>query len=144
MALRLFIARNRLSLVSTRHFPNHTPGQLLSGPSPHGGRASVTLIYAFATNRTVALDKAYALALWLIAKTCAMPRAHRFTLGDRIYSQSLDLVTTLTQATFSRDKLRALETASESRFRRTAKFKFPVTTQYSSARSAPISKPHLR
>jgi len=59
----------------------------------------------------VALDKAYALALWLIAKTAAMPRAHRFTLGDRIYSQSLDLVTTLTQATFSRDKTHALETA---------------------------------
>ena len=42
-----------------------------------------------------------------------MPRSHRFTLGDRIYSQSLDLVTSLTQATFSRDKSRALETASE-------------------------------
>lgn len=61
----------------------------------------------------VALDKAYGLALWLIAKTGAMPRAQRFTLGDRIYSQSLDLVTTLTQATFSSDKSRALETASE-------------------------------
>ena len=61
----------------------------------------------------VALDKAYALALWLIAKTGAMPRAHRFTLGDRIYSQSLDLVTALTQATFSRDKSRALEAASD-------------------------------
>ena len=61
----------------------------------------------------VALDKAYALTLWLIAKTGAMPRAHRFTLGDRIYSQSLDLVTALTQATFSRDKSRALETAGD-------------------------------
>jgi hypothetical protein len=60
-----------------------------------------------------ALDKAYALALWLIAKTEAMPRSHRFTLGDRIYSQALDLVTALTQATFSRDKSRALETASD-------------------------------
>jgi hypothetical protein len=60
----------------------------------------------------VALDKAYGLALWLIPKTSTMPRAHRFTLGDRIYSQSLDLVTTLTQASFSRDKSRALETAS--------------------------------
>ena len=61
----------------------------------------------------VALDKAYTLALWLIAKTGAMPRAHRFTLGDRIYSQSLDLVTALAQASFSRDKSRALETASD-------------------------------
>ena len=61
----------------------------------------------------VALDKAYALALWLITKTGGMPRAHRFTLGDRIYSQSLDLVTALTQATFSRDKSRALESASD-------------------------------
>ena len=61
----------------------------------------------------VALDKAYTLALWLIAKTGAMPRAHRFTLGDRIYSQSLDLVTALTQAASSHDKSRALETASD-------------------------------
>ncbi len=42
-----------------------------------------------------------------------MPRAHRFTLGDRIYSQSLDLVTALTQAAFNRDKLGALEIASD-------------------------------
>jgi hypothetical protein len=42
-----------------------------------------------------------------------MPRAHRFTIGDRIYSQSLDLVTALTQASFSRDKSRPLETASD-------------------------------
>src|SRR5438270_4139817 len=61
----------------------------------------------------VALDKAYALALWLIGKIGAMPRAHRFTLGDRIYCQSLDLVTALTQATFSSDKSLPLETASD-------------------------------
>jgi hypothetical protein len=61
----------------------------------------------------VALDKAYTLALWLIDKAGAMPRAHRFTLGDRIYSQSLDLVTALAQASFSRDKSRSLETASD-------------------------------
>ena len=42
-----------------------------------------------------------------------MPRAYRFTLGDRIYSHSLDLVAALTQATFSREKSRALETASD-------------------------------
>lgn len=60
-----------------------------------------------------ALDKAYVLALWLIAKTATMPRAHRFTLGDRVYSQSLDLIAALTQATFSRDKARALEAASD-------------------------------
>jgi hypothetical protein len=61
----------------------------------------------------VALEKAYALALWLIAKTTGMPRTHRFALGDRIYSQSLDLVTSLTQASFSRDKARSLEIASD-------------------------------
>ena len=65
------------------------------------------------SNAPVALDKAYALTLWLIAKTSAYPRAHRFSLGDRIYSQSLDLAGALTQATFSRDKSRALETASD-------------------------------
>ena len=60
-----------------------------------------------------ALDNAYTLTLWVIAKSAAMPRAHRFTLGDRIYSQSLDLVTALTQAVFSRDMSRALETAGD-------------------------------
>jgi hypothetical protein len=61
----------------------------------------------------VALDKAYGLARWLIGKTTAMPRVHRFALGDRIYTQALDLVTALTQATFSREKSRALEAASD-------------------------------
>lgn len=61
----------------------------------------------------IALDKAHTIALWLIAKTASLPRTHRFTLGDRIYSQSLDLVTALTQATFNRDKSRALEIASD-------------------------------
>jgi hypothetical protein len=61
----------------------------------------------------VALEKAYALALWLTEKTAAMPRTHRFTLGDRIYGQSLDLVTALTQASFSRDKARPLELARD-------------------------------
>lgn len=42
-----------------------------------------------------------------------MPRSHRFTLGDRLYSRSLDLVCALTQATFARDKSRPLESASE-------------------------------
>ncbi len=41
-----------------------------------------------------------------------MPRSP-FHTGRPGYSQSLDLVTALTQATFSRDKSRALETASD-------------------------------
>jgi hypothetical protein len=61
----------------------------------------------------VALDKAYALTLWLIPKTATLPRAHRFTLGDRIYSHALDLVTALTQATFTRDKSRPLDSAAD-------------------------------
>ena len=85
---------------------------LLAGRSAAGGRWSHLFMPSQPT-APVALDKAYGLALWLIAKIGAMPRTHRFTLGDRIYSQSLDLVTTLTQATFSRDKSRALETAGD-------------------------------
>ena len=41
-----------------------------------------------------------------------MPRAHRFTLGDRIYTHSLDLLTALTQASFTRDKSHPLESAA--------------------------------
>jgi hypothetical protein len=61
----------------------------------------------------VALDKTYSLTLWLIEKTSRIPRAHRFTLGDRLYSQSLDLLTALTQAAFSRDKSPSLAAASD-------------------------------
>jgi len=60
----------------------------------------------------VALDKTYALTRWLIPKIGAMPRAHRFTLGDRIYTHALDLLTALTQASFTREKSRPLESAA--------------------------------
>lgn len=60
-----------------------------------------------------ALDKSYALALWLIPKTNTLPRAHRFTLGGRLYSHALDLVTSLTQATFNRDKSLPLQAAKD-------------------------------
>ncbi|MEZ5355839.1 MAG: four helix bundle protein [Bryobacteraceae bacterium] len=61
----------------------------------------------------VALEKSYRLTLWLIPKIEKLPRSHRFTLGDRLYTQLLDLVTALTRATFARDKSTALEAASD-------------------------------
>ncbi|MFN7920411.1 MAG: diversity-generating retroelement protein Avd [Bryobacteraceae bacterium] len=61
----------------------------------------------------VALEKAYALCLWIIPKATRMPRSHRFALGDRLYTHSLHLVTALTQASFRQDKAKPLETASD-------------------------------
>lgn len=60
----------------------------------------------------VALEKAYALTQWLIPRIASMPRAHRFTLGDRIYTSALDLVTALTQASFTREKSSPLDVAA--------------------------------
>ena len=76
-------------------------------------RASVTLIYAFTTNRT--RRSRQSIRARPMADREDRRYAARSPLHPRrsLYSQSLDLVTALTQATFSRDKSRALETASD-------------------------------
>ncbi len=39
------------------------------------------------------------------------PRAHRFTVGERLTCQTLDLLTTLVEAAYARDKLKLLDLA---------------------------------
>lgn len=48
--------------------------------------------------------KAYDAALWLLRKVEKFPRSHRLTVGDRIVGEALELLMTLVDASYSRDK----------------------------------------
>lgn len=55
------------------------------------------------------------LTLWVLERTAAFPRDHKFTVGDRLVETCLDVTTSLVEATFlprSRAKLHHLHTAS--------------------------------
>ncbi len=47
------------------------------------------------------VQKAYEAALWLIPKAGRFPRAHRFTIGDRLVNHAIDLVETLVAAAYA-------------------------------------------
>lgn len=58
------------------------------------------------------IQKAYNTAIYLIPVLERMPRAHRFTLGDRIANAVYDFLELLTVARFTRDKLQMLKEAN--------------------------------
>ncbi len=58
------------------------------------------------------VQKTYTFALWLVRKVENFPRSYRFTVGDRLTAQALDLLTVLAEAAYSRRKEPLLETAS--------------------------------
>jgi 23S rRNA-intervening sequence protein len=60
----------------------------------------------------VVVGKAYDFILWLLPKVENFPKAHRFTVGDRLTSHGLDLLTSLVEAAYSRDKADLLDQAS--------------------------------
>ena len=49
-----------------------------------------------------ALEKMYQFMLWLVPTVDKMPRAHKFTLGDRIQNTALDALENLIEATYSK------------------------------------------
>jgi len=51
---------------------------------------------------SIAVSKTYDFTLWLLPKVENFPRAHRFTVGERLTSQTLDLLTTLVEAAYAR------------------------------------------
>ena len=55
---------------------------------------------------------AYEFVLWLIPKVDGFPRAHRFTVGERLTANGLDLLTTLVEAAYARDKAELLQQAN--------------------------------
>jgi len=60
----------------------------------------------------VAVGKAYDFVLWLLPKVENFPKAHRFTVGERLSAHGLDLLTSLVEAAYAREKAGLLEEAS--------------------------------
>ena len=65
-----------------------------------------------ADNPPVAVAKAYDFVLWLVQKVENFPKSHRFTIGERLVANGLDLLTLLVEASYTRQKRELLETAS--------------------------------
>ncbi len=55
------------------------------------------------------VQKTYEFVLWLVKKVESFPKAHRFTVGERLTAHSLDLLTTLVEAAYTRNKEKNLE-----------------------------------
>jgi hypothetical protein len=51
------------------------------------------------------VTKTYDLILWLLPQVARFPRAHRFTLGDRLESLALDILEQLVAAQYRSKKL---------------------------------------
>lgn len=60
----------------------------------------------------MAVGKAYDFVLWLIQKVENFPKSYRFTVGERLTSHGLDLLSTLVEAAYARQKTDLLEHAS--------------------------------
>ncbi len=58
------------------------------------------------------VPKAYDLVLWLIPRVGEFPRSQRFVLGERIESAALELLDTLVEAQYRRDKVHLLDRAN--------------------------------
>ena len=58
------------------------------------------------------ITKTYDLVLWSCNHTSKFPRNHRFVLGDRIERTLYDLLETLIQAKYSRDRKPFLDDAN--------------------------------
>lgn len=50
------------------------------------------------------ITKAYDLALYLIPQVAKFPKQQRYTLGERLESMTLDLLSLLVEARYTRDK----------------------------------------
>lgn len=55
------------------------------------------------------VTKVYDLNLWFMQQMPKFPRSHRFVLGDRIQTLSLDILENLIEAAYTRDKLSLLK-----------------------------------
>jgi hypothetical protein len=60
----------------------------------------------------VIISKSYDFVLWLLTKVKGFPREYRFTVGERLASGGLDLLTVLVEAAYARDKAPLLELAA--------------------------------
>lgn len=60
----------------------------------------------------VAVGKAFEFVLRRLPKVENFPKAHRFTIGERLTTHGLDLLTALVEAAYARQKSELLEQAS--------------------------------
>ena len=60
----------------------------------------------------VVVTKAYDFVKWLLPKVENFPRAHKFTIGDRLTANGLDLLTALVEAAYSHRKDDLLQAAN--------------------------------
>ena len=59
-----------------------------------------------------AIEARYQFLLWLSPTLEKFPKAHKFTLGDRIQNQALDVLEALIEATYTRDRTQHLRRAN--------------------------------
>lgn len=59
-----------------------------------------------------ALEAHYQFLLWLGPTLEKLPKSHKFTLGDRIQNQALDVLEALIEATYTRDRVGHLRRAN--------------------------------
>ena len=60
----------------------------------------------------IVVTKTYTFVKWLLPKVENFPRAHKFTVGERLTANGLDLLTTLVEAAYSSRKEELLQTAN--------------------------------
>jgi hypothetical protein len=60
------------------------------------------------TELPIVVGKAYDFSLWLIQKVEHFPRSYRFSIGDRLVATVLDVLLSLVDAAYSRDRSKIL------------------------------------
>ena len=60
----------------------------------------------------IVVQRAYDLALWLVQKVEKFPRSFRFSVGDRVIADALDLLEEITEAAYTSDKAALLDYAN--------------------------------
>ena len=58
------------------------------------------------------VGKAYDFTLWLLPKVEGFPRSYRFSVGDKLVNNGLELMMSLVQSAYATDKAALLQTAS--------------------------------
>jgi len=92
--------------------PDHEQRSESPGARPDEGRAPGRV----AAPATVALQMED-LAVWLAERVAKFARAHKFTVGDRIVMQAIEVCALLAEAAFTRDKVALVRDASKALFR---------------------------
>jgi hypothetical protein len=84
--------------------------EFLDDASPASPQASAQL-RAGRTN-VAAVEGCYQLVLWLIPVLDALPRRQKFQLGDRLQTTALDVLDTLIEAAYTRERIGLLQRAN--------------------------------